>query len=258
MTALAQALDNHLHRPWSDAFRPRRIVATHKAWLSPDLVVDIDTPAVNVPPYEPHAVVCWWEGGKAVVHTSTQAIFGTRAMISHAFRMPESDIRVISRFLGGGFGCKGQLWWPWMFWAMLASRKTGHPVRLELTRAQLFTLVGRRQETVQDLGLGFSADGRLTGIEHHVLAQTSTHAEYSDSTAVYSALPVCLPQCRDHAVSFVPTSRNPRCAPGALGTLGARIAFDKRPNSWGSIQSTCVRNCRRSGIGSPLEQQQPA
>ena len=107
-------------------------------------------------------MVCWWEGDKAVVHTSTQAIFGTRAMIAHAFRMLVSDIRVISRFLGGGFGCKGQLWWPWMFWAMLASRKTGHPVRLELTRAQLFTLVGRRQETVQELGLGFGADGRLT------------------------------------------------------------------------------------------------
>jgi xanthine dehydrogenase YagR molybdenum-binding subunit len=59
-------------------------------------------------------------------------------------------------------------------------------VRLELTRAQMFTLVGRRQETVQDLGLGFDVDGRLTGIEHHALAQTSTHADYSDSTAVYS------------------------------------------------------------------------
>ena len=47
---------------------------------------------------------------------------------------------------------------------MLASRKTGRPVRLELTRAQLFTLVGRRQETVQDLALGFGADGRLMGI----------------------------------------------------------------------------------------------
>ena len=161
-----------------------------------------------------------------MVHTSTQAIFGTRAMISHAFRMPESDIRVISRFLGGGFGCKGQLWWPWMFWAMLASRKTGHPVRLELTRAQLFTLVGRRQETVQDLGLGFSADGRLTGIEHHVLAQTSTHAEYSGLHRGLFALPVCLPQCHDHAPSHsyqrAATRPDARARHGA-GNVCARI-----------------------------------
>ena len=137
-------------------------------------------------PMEPHAVVCWWEGGNAVVHTSTQAVFGTRAMIAHAFDMPPAEIRVISRFLGGGFGCKGQLWWPWMFWAMLAAKKAGRPVRLELTRAQMFRLVGRRQETAQDLALGFGMDGRLAGIEHHVTAQTSTHAEYSDATSVYT------------------------------------------------------------------------
>src|SRR5204863_4998962 len=67
------------------------------------------------------------------------------------------------------------------------SRKTNRPVRLELTRAQMFTLVGRRQETVQDLAIGFFGD-RLTGIEHDAVAQTSTHAEFSDSTAVHTRL----------------------------------------------------------------------
>ena len=165
VTALEQALD----KSFAPAMVGRFPAETHRgdgsrALAEADLVVRhrYETAVNNHHPMEPHAVVCWWEGGKAVVHTSTQAIFGTRAMIAHAFQMPASDIRVISRFLGGGFGCKGQLWWPWMFWAMLASRKTGRPVRLELTRAQMFTLVGRRQETVQDLGLGFSVDGRLT------------------------------------------------------------------------------------------------
>ena len=159
-----------------------------QALANADLVLRnrYETAVNNHHPMEPHAVVCWWEGDKAVVHTSTQAIFGTRAMIAHAFDMSPTDIRVIARFLGGGFGCKGQLWWPWMFWAMLAAKMTGRPVRLVLTRAQMFTLVGRRQETVQDLALGFTADGRLVGIDHQVTAQTSTHAEYSDSTAVYT------------------------------------------------------------------------
>ena len=233
VTALAQARD----KSFAPAMVGRFPAETHRgdasrALAEAELVVRhrYDTAVNNHHPMEPHAVVCWWDGGKAIVHTSTQAIFRTRAMIAHAFQMPVSDIRVISRFLGGGFGCKGQLWWPWMFWAMLASRKTGHPVRLELTRAQLFTLVGRRQETVQDLGLGFAADGRLVGIEHHVLAQTSTHAEYSDSTAVYSRF---LYACPNVTTTHQLVRTNgpqpvPMRAPGtAPGTFALESAFDE-------------------------------
>ena len=233
VTALAQALD----KSFAPAMVGRFPAATRRgdasrALAEADLVVRhrYDTAVNNHHPMEPHAVVCWWEDGKAVVHTSTQAIFGTRAMIAHAFRMPASDIRVISRFLGGGFGCKGQLWWPWMFWAMLASRKTGRPVRLELTRAQMFTLVGRRQETVQDLGLGFSADGRLTGIEHHALAQTSTHAEYSDSTAVYSRFLYACPNVTTthRLVRTNEPQPVPMRAPGtAPGIFALESAFDE-------------------------------
>ena len=119
------------------------------------------------------------------VHTSTQAVFGTRAVIAAALDIPRDRVRVVTRFLGGGFGCKGQLWFPYLLWTILAARETGRPVRLELTRSQMFSLVGRRAETVQDVELGAGRDGRLTAIRHHVLAQTS-HAEYSDRTAVIS------------------------------------------------------------------------
>jgi xanthine dehydrogenase YagR molybdenum-binding subunit len=233
VTGLAQALDKSFVPAMVGRFpaESRRGDAA-KALAEADLVVrnQYQTAVNNHHPMEPHAVVCWWEGGKAVVHTSTQAIFGTRAMIAHAFKMPAADIRVISRFLGGGFGCKGQLWWPWMFWAMLAAKKTGQPVRLELTRAQMFTLVGRRQETVQDLGLGFSEDGLLTGIEHHVLAQTSSHADYSDATAVYSRwLYACPNVTTTHRL--VRTNEPhpvPMRAPGtAPGTFALESAFDE-------------------------------
>ena len=183
----------------------------------------------NHHPMEPHVVVCWWDGAKAVVHTSTQAIFGTRATIAQAFDMPPQDIRVLARFLGGGFGCKGQLWWPWMFWAMLASRKTGCPVRLELSRAQLFTLVGRRQQTEQDLALGFAGD-RLTAIAHDVVAQTSAHADYSDSTAVYSRLLYACPNVSTtHALVRTNEPQPvPMRAPGtAPGTFALESAMDE-------------------------------
>ena len=196
-----------------------------------DLVIRsrYSTAVNNHHPMEPHVVVCWWDGAKAVVHTSTQAIFGTRAVIAQAFDMPLKDIRVLARFLGGGFGCKGQLWWPWMFWAMLASRKAGRPVRLELSRAQLFTLVGRRQQTEQDLALGF-ADDRLTAITHDVVAQTSAHADYSDSTAVYSRL---LYACHNVSTTHALVRTNepqpvPMRAPGtAPGTFALESAMDE-------------------------------
>jgi xanthine dehydrogenase YagR molybdenum-binding subunit len=233
VTALDQALDKSFAPAMVGRFpaETRRGDAA-RVLTDADLVVRnrYDTAVNNHHPMEPHAVVCWWEDGNAIVHTSTQAIFGTRAMIGHAFKMPASDIRVISRFLGGGFGCKGQLWWPWMFWAMLASKKTGRPVRLELTRAQMFTLVGRRQETVQDLGLGFSADGRLIGIEHHVLAQTSTHADYSDSTAVYSRFLYACPNVTTthRLVRTNEPQPVPMRAPGtAPGTFALESALDE-------------------------------
>jgi xanthine dehydrogenase YagR molybdenum-binding subunit len=239
VTALAQGHDKSFAPAMVGRFpaETRRGDAA-RALTDADLVVRnrYDTAVNNHHPMEPHAVVCWWEEGKAVVHTSTQAIFGTRAMIAHAFQMPASNIRVISRFLGGGFGCKGQLWWPWMFWAMLASRKTSRPVRLELTRAQMFTLVGRRQETVQDVGLGFSADGRLTGIEHHALAQTSTHADYSDSTAVYSRFLYACPNVTTthRLVRTNEPQPVPMRAPGtAPGMFALESAFDEAAEQLG-------------------------
>ena len=203
-----------------------------KALAEAHLVVrsQYGTAVNNHHPMEPHAVVCWWEHGRAIVHTCTQAIFGTRGMIAHAFDMAPADIRVVARYLGGGFGAKGQLWWPWLFWSLLASAKTGRPVRLELSRAQLFTLAGRRQETEQDLALGFTADGCLTAIEHHVVAQTSTHAEFSDSTAVWSRY---LYACRNVTTSHKLVRTNepqpiPMRAPGtAPGTFALESAMDE-------------------------------
>lgn len=144
------------------------------------------TAANNHHPMEPHAVVCWWEGDGAVVHTCTQAVFGTRSVVTHAFGLPADGARVISRLLGGGFGCKGALWFPWLLLTLLAAKRTGRPVRLELTRAQMFTLVGRRSQTEQDIALGADQDGRLIAVDHRVLAQTSTHAEYADPVGMVS------------------------------------------------------------------------
>jgi xanthine dehydrogenase YagR molybdenum-binding subunit len=179
---------------------------------------------------EPHAVVCEWEGDRVVVHTCTQAVFGTRAIIAGAFGLPPENVRVVARFLGGGFGSKGQLWWPYMMLALLAARRVGRPVRLELTRAQMFSLVGRRQETVQDLALGATRDGRLTAIDHQVLSQTSTHAEYADPVAYASRLLYACPNVvtRHRLVRTNEPHPIPMRGPGeAPGSFALESALDE-------------------------------
>lgn len=195
-----------------------------------------ETAVNNHHPMEPTGVVCWWEGERAIVHTSTQAVFGTRSMIAHAFQMPVENVQVVCRFLGGGFGCKGQLWWPWLLQAMLAARRSGRPARLEQTRAQHFTLAGRRQETRQDLALGFDADGRLIAIDHQVVGQTATHGEYSDATANVSRwLYACANVSTGHRV--VRTNEPlpvPMRAPGvAPGLFALESAMDEAARKLG-------------------------
>ena len=202
-----------------------------------------ETAANNHHPMEPHAVVCAWnekgDGPRLVVHTCTQAVFATRGVIAHALGLAPEDVRVVSTFLGGGFGCKGQLWWPWMMLAILAAKRTGRPVRLELTRAQLFTLAGRRSLSIQDMAVGADADGRLVAIDHQVLAQTSTHApEYADPVAAVSRWVYACPNVatghrlvRTNEPQPIPM-RGPGEAPGsfalesALNELAERLGID--------------------------------
>lgn len=142
---------------------------------------DYTTAANNHHPLETHAVVAWWEGEQLTVHTTTQAVFATRRVIAHCFGLQREQVRVITRHLGGGFGSKGVALFPMVMFAIMAARRAGRPVRFELTRAQMFTLVGRRQETLQTIKLGATRGGRLTAIVHDTIAQTAAFRDYADA-----------------------------------------------------------------------------
>ena len=133
VTAIDQALDT----AFAPAIVGRFPAESHRgdaaaALAGADLVVRqrYQTAVNNHHPMEPASAICVWDGDKVTLHTTTQAVFGTRSIVAHAFQMPAEDVRVVTRFLGGGFGCKGPLLWPWMMLAMLAARRTGRPVRL--------------------------------------------------------------------------------------------------------------------------------
>lgn len=123
-------------------------------------------------PMEPPVTVAWWDDDQLVLHTSTQTVTVTQAAMAGLFGLPAERVRVICRYIGGGFGCKGYIW-PHLPLAAGAAKVVGRTVKLVLTRAQMFTLCGHQPATRQTVGLGATAGGRLTAIRHHSVNATN-------------------------------------------------------------------------------------
>ncbi len=131
-----------------------------------------ETPVEHNSPMEPSATVGEWRNGEIVVHDATQWVRGTRVCLAKAFGIDEERVRVISPFVGGGFGCKG-FFWAHTVIAVMASQLTGKPVKLALTREQMFTSCGYRSLTRQRLQIGASREGSLRAVLHDVAVVSS-------------------------------------------------------------------------------------
>ena len=123
------------------------------------------TPIEHHNPMEPHATIAAWDGNRLTVWTTTQGISGAQATLAGQFRLDKSDVRVICPYVGGGFGSKGNTWPP-VALAALAARMVKRPVKLVLSRAQMYTSNGYRPRTVQKLKLATDSDGKLVSIRH--------------------------------------------------------------------------------------------
>ncbi|HEY2067096.1 MAG TPA: molybdopterin cofactor-binding domain-containing protein, partial [Gemmatimonadaceae bacterium] len=130
------------------------------------------TPLENHNPMEVHGTVASWAQDTLTLYESTQGIFSVRNTVARAFGMPPERVRVIAHFTGGGFGSKGGAWSHEILAAM-AARDVGRPVKLVLTRRQMFGPVGGRARTVQRVALGATPDGTLTATRHVSTSNTS-------------------------------------------------------------------------------------
>jgi xanthine dehydrogenase YagR molybdenum-binding subunit len=113
------------------------------------------------------------------VYAKTQGVKSTQRTIMSAFKMEEKNVRVLSEFVGGGFGM-GLRTWPQEIAVVAAARKLGKPVKMVMTRREMFTMVGYRPYTVQTVAMGAAEDGTLIGIEHEAIAQTSTYEDFTE------------------------------------------------------------------------------
>jgi xanthine dehydrogenase YagR molybdenum-binding subunit len=133
-------------------------------------------------PMELHVTIAQWEGDdKVTVFTKSQGVVGSQRSIANAFGLHPENVQINSRFVGGAFGSSLRTW-PHEIAAVMASKLVKRPVRLTLTREQMFTQVGHRPFTIQKIGLGATADGKLVGITHESHSQTAVYEEFTEGS----------------------------------------------------------------------------
>ena len=102
----------------------------------------------------------------------TQAVVNRQKALAAAFKLKPEQVRVLCPFVGGAFGCKGDQW-PHTVLAAVAAKVVGKPVKLMLTRQQMFTSCGHRPVTEQTVTLGADRSGKLVAIRHESKVEDS-------------------------------------------------------------------------------------
>lgn len=180
-------------------------------------------------PMEPHATTVIWEGaGKITVHDKTQGVQNSQAYVASVFGLSSDDVRVVSPYVGGGFG-SGLRPQHQLFLAVMASLELERSVRLELTRQQMFSHV-HRPETINALSLGAGQEGKLTSIQHTAIAATSQFEDHQEVVVNWSGLlyPAGNVDLRYELAKLDISSPGDMRAPGApLGVFALESAMDE-------------------------------
>lgn len=187
------------------------------------------TPPQQNTAMEPHATTATWQGDHLTVYDSNQGAASVKQTLMKLFTLDADHVQVLSEHVGGGFGSKGTARAPVVL-ASMASRELGRPVRVTLTRQQMFSLVGYRTPTIQQVRLSAQGDGRLTAIEHVASSQTSTLLEFAEQTAVISRMMYAADALRSghRLVALdVPTPRWMRAPGEAPGSFALESAMDE-------------------------------
>ncbi len=178
---------------------------------------------------EPHATVAQWQGDKLTLWDKTQWVYNDADEIARVFGISAESVHVINPYIGGAFGSALRTW-PHVTLAALAARQSGRPVRLELSRRQLFYSIGFRPRAEQRVQLGADAEGHLLALIQEAVAQTSTYEEFADATLDVPASTYASANRRTK-YSLIPMNTNtptPMRGPGhATGLIAQEIAMDE-------------------------------
>jgi xanthine dehydrogenase YagR molybdenum-binding subunit len=206
-----------------------------------DAAVKVDqtygTPVETHNPIELHASVAVWDGTSFTLYETTQSISNHRTVMAQILGVPKENLRVVSKFLGSGFG--GKLW-PWTHSALAAAaaRNLTAPVKLVVSRQMEFMTVGHRPRTQQRVRIGASADGRLVSLQQDWVNHTSILDDYKEDCGEATPFLYSVPNVRVTSglarrnVGTPTAMRGPGAVPGlyaiesAMDELAVRLKMD--------------------------------
>ncbi|CAN5687791.1 xanthine dehydrogenase family protein molybdopterin-binding subunit [soil metagenome] len=178
---------------------------------------------------EPHATVAYWKNGRVHIHCAAQLLDSAKHAVAATLQIAPDKVRIVSRYIGGGFGGKLPIFGDVMLSAM-ASRELGRPVKTALTRQQMFHFTTHRSETIQRVRLGATADGKLNAIGHETWSHSARFDNFfetaSQQTRTLYAAPDRLTTHRSVALDL-PISDSTRAPGEAVGMLALEQAMDE-------------------------------
>jgi xanthine dehydrogenase YagR molybdenum-binding subunit len=193
------------------------------------LDVTYTTPLQSHAMMEPHATLATWDGDKLTLHTANQMLNQGQQVIATTLKIPIENIRLVSPFIGGGFG--GKLWVNAdAILAAIAARQLERPVKVALTRQQIFHVTTHRSDTIQRLRLGTDRDGRILAIGHDVfsgnLPSEQTYEGAALQTRTLYAGPNRLTRHR-LAPLDIPVASSMRAPGESVGLMALECAMDE-------------------------------
>jgi xanthine dehydrogenase YagR molybdenum-binding subunit len=188
------------------------------------------TPVYHHNPMEPHSTCAFWEDDQLTVYDATQGVFGVQNLLATTLGIPKEKVRVISPFIGGGFGSKGFTWANTLL-APMAARLVNRPVKIVLSRSfQMFTCAGRRTTTIQKISLGADPGGKISSGRHETTSETSFVDEFVEQAGIATRILYDFANL-DIVQNLVRLNRGTPCparAPGeAPGTYAFEVAMDE-------------------------------
>jgi xanthine dehydrogenase YagR molybdenum-binding subunit len=189
-------------KPQTDSQRgdPDRALADAPVKLDQTYV----TPVHTHNPMELHATTAVWDGAQLTVYESTQSVNNSQDVIAQVFGLPTDQVRVVSKFLGSGFG--GKLWpWTHCYLAAEAARQLQKPVKLVVSRKMMFQTVGHRPRTVQRVRIGATPEGKLLSLVHDVVHHVAMLDDYKEDCGEATPMQYSVPNLR---VTYATTRRN--------------------------------------------------
>src|SRR6266536_2736180 len=188
------------------------------------------TPVENHNPIETYSTTAEWEAAdRLLIHECTRGIKQLQRVVANAFGLPQENVRIVCPFIGGAFGSKG-FQWSHTLLAAAAAKQVQRPVKLTLTRPQMFDSAGQRARTEQRLSIGVDKTGKLVALRHATTTHSSPTHDYTEPCGNTSRMLYSCPnvEVSHRLVRLNLTTPCPMRAPGETpGVFALECALDE-------------------------------